>query len=95
MVQFRGGWQFVNFRDVWVDERFGGTEQITKINWGSEAYFSLLRARPELKDILSLGEQVVVVTAKGKAVAVDSNDGSEKLTDDEVKALSVDVAEKK
>jgi Ca-activated chloride channel homolog len=94
-VQVRGGRSFANFRGVWVDERFTGAEQITKIKWGSEAYFNLLRTRPELKEILTLGEQVVVVTAKGKAVAVDSNDGSEKLTDDVMKTLFVDVAEVK
>jgi Ca-activated chloride channel homolog len=95
MVQNRGGRQFINFRGVWVDERFGGTETVTKIKWGSEAYFSLVRAKPELKDVLSLGEQVVLVTAKGKAVAIDSEDGVDKLTADEIKALMTDAPEKK
>ncbi len=95
MVQYRGGRQFVNFRGVWVDERFQGTEQVTKIKWGSEAYFSLLRANPELKEILSLGERVVIATAKGKAVAIDSEEGADKMTADEVKALTTDAPEAK
>ena len=95
MVQTRGGRQFVNYRGVWVDERFQGTEQVTKIKWASEAYFNLLRANPGLKDILSLGEQVVVVTAKGKAVAIDSEEGADKMTVDEAKALMTDVSEAK
>jgi Ca-activated chloride channel homolog len=95
VVQNRGGRQFVNFRGVWVDEKFGGTEEVTKIKWGSDAYFDLLRAKPDLKDFLALGEQVVIVTAKGKAVAIDSSEGTEKLTADEIKALLTDAPEKK
>ena len=94
-VQNRSGRQFVNFRGVWVDERFLGTEKITKVKWGSEAYFMLLRQKPDLKDIFSLGQRLVVVTARGQAVAVEVDDGVEKLTDNEVKAVFTDAPEPK
>jgi Ca-activated chloride channel homolog len=93
-VENKAGHQMVNFRGVWVDEKFAGTEKLTKIKWGSEAFFRLLREKPELKDVFSLGQQVVVVIARGQAVAVDTEEGVEKFTDDEVKALLTDVPEK-
>jgi len=94
-IQNRGGRQFVNFRGVWVDERFQGTEKITKVKWGSEIFFRLLRDKSELKDIFSIGQRLVVVTARGQAVAVDVDDGVEKLTDGEVKAIFTDAPEPK
>jgi Ca-activated chloride channel family protein len=94
-IQQRAGRQFVNFRGVWVDERFLGTEKITKVKWGSEAFFRLLRDKPELKDVFSLGQRMIVATAKGQAVAVDVEEGVEKLTDAEAKALFTDVPEPK
>jgi Ca-activated chloride channel homolog len=94
-IQNRAGRQFVNFRGVWVDERFLGTEKITKVKWGSEAYFRLLRDKPELKDVFSLGQLLVVVTARGQAVAVDMEQGVEKFTDAEVKAIFTDAPEPK
>ena len=48
-----------------------------------------------MKDVLSLGQQVVVVTARGQAVAIDVDVGVEKLTDDEVKAIFKDAPEPK
>ena len=86
-VEQRGGRPFINYRGVWVDDRFQGTERLTKVKWGSEAYFRLAREKQELREILSLGERVVLVTAPGKAVAIDPDEGVEKLSDDEFKAL--------
>ena len=54
-----------------------------------------MREKPELKDIFSLGQRLVVATARGQAVAVDVDTGVEKLTDDEVKVLFTDVPQPK
>ena len=72
-VQHRAGRQFVNYRGVWVDERFAGDEKLTKVKWGSEAYFQLVRDRADMRAALSQGKRVVVVTAPGQAVAVDTD----------------------
>ena len=93
MVQQVAGRPFVSYRGVWVDERFQGTEKLTKIKWGSEAFFRLVREQKDLQGAFALGERVVVVTARGQAVAVDPDDGVEKLGDDEVKSLFKDAAE--
>jgi Ca-activated chloride channel family protein len=85
-----GGRQFISYLGAWVDQRFEGTEKLTKILWGSEAYFKLLREHPELKDIFSLGQSLVVVTAKGQAVAIDPAQGEKDLTDEQLKELFTD-----
>jgi hypothetical protein len=90
-VQHRGKQQLVNYRGVWVDERFGGTERVTKVRWGSNAYFRLARERPDLRDIFTLGQQVVVVTARNQALLVDIEAGLEELSDAHVKELFTDL----
>jgi Ca-activated chloride channel family protein len=94
-VQEKGGHKFFSFRGIWVDQAYLGTEKLTKIKWGSEAYFQLVREKADLKDAFTLGERVVVVTAKGQAVAVMTEEGEEKLSDDAFKALFIDVPEPK
>ena len=90
-VQQRGGRQLTNYRGVWVDEKFQGTEKLTKVKWGSEAYFRLAREHKDLREILSLGERVVVVTAKNQAVVVDVDEGLDKLDDEQAKGLFTDM----
>ena len=53
----------------------------------SEAYFALLKARPELKRVYALGNYIVWVTPSGKALVIDANDGKDRLTDAEITAL--------
>jgi len=90
-VQQRGGRAFANYRGVWVDQKFEGSERLTKIKWGSEAFFRLVREKPPLREILSLGQRVVVVTARGQAIAVDIDEGAEQLTDAQMKELFADT----
>ncbi len=89
-VQQRGDRRMTNYRGVWVDERFQGTEQLTKVKWGSEAYFALARERPELQTMLSLGQRVVVVTARNQALVVDDRDGAETMAAEAREALFED-----
>ncbi|MCX5672543.1 MAG: VWA domain-containing protein, partial [Planctomycetota bacterium] len=90
-VQQRGGRAFANYRGVWVDQKFEGSERLTKIKWGSEAFFRLVREKPPLREILSLGQRVVVVTARGQAIALDVDEGAEQLTDAQMKELFTDA----
>jgi Ca-activated chloride channel family protein len=60
----------------WIDsEALNGTEKQLKIRYLSEAYFSLLKAKPELKAALALGDRVVVVIGKDKSVVVAPDEG--------------------
>ncbi len=63
---------FYQIRGVWVDSEF--TEKMPAINvkFGSDAYFRLLELKPELKDILTLGDRLIV-TVDGKAIFISEN----------------------
>jgi hypothetical protein len=90
-VQQRGGRQVANYRGVWVDDAFQGTEKVTKVRWGSAAYFRLAREKPDLREIFSLGQRAVIVTARNQAVLVDADEGIEELDDAQMKALFTDL----
>jgi Ca-activated chloride channel family protein len=91
-VQQRGNRQVANYRGVWVDDQFQGTEKVTKVRWGSNAYFRLARERTDLREIFGLGQRAVIVTARNQAVLVDADEGLEELDDAQMKALFTDLA---
>jgi Ca-activated chloride channel family protein len=43
---------------VWIEASIATRSVDERITWGSEEYFELLRANPELRDVLALGERV-------------------------------------
>ncbi|MFH1436686.1 MAG: VIT domain-containing protein [Pseudomonadota bacterium] len=63
---------FVYFKGRWVDESYDKDMDVLKIKFGSKAYFKLLELKPELKKIMSLGTDVVLVTAKKKAISIET-----------------------
>ena len=89
-VQEKGGRRFVSYRGVWVDEKFDGSQRLVKVKWGSEAFFRLTRDRADIRDAFALGQRVVVVTARGQAVAIDADEGAETLSDADLKTLFTD-----
>lgn len=82
-VMRAGGKTFVWTRGAWVDTAFGGSEKTLKVKYLSEAWFAIVRAHPEIREAMSVGDRVIVVTAKGKAVIV-AEDGATKLSDAEI-----------
>lgn len=78
-VRAVAGRTFVYRSGGWVDtEALGGTARELKVKYLSEAYFALVRARPELKAAFALSDRLVVVVAKGKRVIVDPAEGETK-----------------
>ena len=57
------GKTFYNRDGVWTDSEFKNEAKLpeTVVEFGSEAYFKLAQAHPELTDYLSLGEAVIIV----------------------------------
>ncbi|HYE98946.1 MAG TPA: hypothetical protein VEJ18_08545, partial [Planctomycetota bacterium] len=78
--------RFFEVEGLWMDEAFEAAHATTVVKFGSAAYFKLLEARPELKEALRLGSQVVVVTRPGRALVV-AHAGVETLTETEIKEL--------
>jgi Ca-activated chloride channel family protein len=87
------GTRFIRFRSMWVDERFEADTELVAVKFGSAAYFKLIEKKPGLVEALKLGSDVVVVTAKGKALAV-SGAGLEEIADEQLEALFMAVETK-
>lgn len=79
---------------VWIDDAFTAKTDAVVVKALSDAYFDILKAHPEMKRVFQLGNYVVWVTPSGKALVIDANNGKDKLTDAEIKALFT-AAEKK
>ncbi len=80
------GTRFVQYRGLWVDERFQADAATVSVKFGSEAYFRLLEKQPALVDAFKLGTDVIYITTAGKALVVSAA-GEEKLSDAQIDAL--------
>jgi Ca-activated chloride channel family protein len=88
------GTRFYLYRGMWIDQRFEETYSTLVVKFGSEGYFRLVEARPELVEILKIGSEVVFVTASGKALVVAQATGQEKLDDARIADLFKAVEKK-
>jgi Ca-activated chloride channel homolog len=70
-VRVAAGKTFVWNSGGWVEsEAIGNLGKQLKVKYLSDAYFALLKARPDLKAAFALGDRVVVIVAKGKTVVI-------------------------
>jgi Ca-activated chloride channel family protein len=74
---------------VWIDEKFDAKMPTVIIKAQSPAYFRILEKRPEMKEVLALGNYLVWVSPSGTALIVDRNDGQEELGDEAIDRLFV------
>ncbi len=75
-VRAASGRTFLFRQGGWIDsEAVAGTPKQLKVKYLSAAYFALLKARPDLKAALALGERVVVVVGKEKSVIIAPDAG--------------------
>ena len=74
---------------VWIDEGFDPKLPVVTVKAQSDAYFRILERHAEVKDVFQLGNYVVWVTPSGTVLAVDANNGQEKLSDEEIDKLFV------
>jgi len=63
---------FYRIRGVWVDSEFTEKMDTINIQFGSDTYFKLFELKPELKDILTLGDRLIV-TVDGKAILISED----------------------
>jgi Ca-activated chloride channel family protein len=84
-----GGRTFTLIDGRWTDSRYKGSAAITKVKPYSKAYFALIAEAPELREMLSLGEKVLVAGQSG-ALEIDDA-GREELTGPEVDRLLRDL----
>ena len=80
-----GGRTYVAKGGAWVDTELIDTMgKALKVKYLSDAYFALLKAKPELKAAFALGDRVVLLVAPGKSVSIAPDAGET----DTKKALS-------
>jgi Ca-activated chloride channel homolog len=72
---------------VWIDDAYKADTKSLTVKAMSDAYFRILEAHPEMKDVYRLGNFVVWLSPSGTALVIDQNDGKEKLDDAEIAAL--------
>jgi Ca-activated chloride channel family protein len=82
------GRQCIEICGIWVDTGYDAKKTKTvAVKALSEAYFKLLEKHPELKEVFRMGNHLVWVAPSGTALLLDTLDGREKLTDDEIASL--------
>jgi Ca-activated chloride channel family protein len=73
---------------IWIDMGYDVKKTKTvAVRALSDAYFRLLEKHPELKEVFRMGNHLVWVTPSGTALLLDTCDGTETLTDDEIANL--------
>jgi Ca-activated chloride channel family protein len=97
MAQFRraNNQRYLQYRGVWLDDRFEAEQQVTAVRFASAAYFRILELHPELVETFKLGTSVLAVTAAGKAVVVSIAAGEETLPDEKIEELFKPLARAK
>jgi Ca-activated chloride channel family protein len=78
-VRVASGRTFIFRSGGWVDaEALAGTARQLKVKYLSDAYFALLKARPDLKAALALSDRLVIVVGKGRSVVIEPEAGETK-----------------
>jgi Ca-activated chloride channel homolog len=84
-----GGRTFLLTGGRWTDARYAPSARVTKVKAYSKAYFALLDAAPELREIFALGERVLVA---GRSAALEvGEEGKEELDRSEMERLWSDL----
>ncbi|MCE9562180.1 MAG: VWA domain-containing protein [Planctomycetes bacterium] len=74
---------------VWIDDAYKAETKSLTVKAQSDAYFAILAAHPEMKDVFRLGNSVVWISPSGTALVIDQNDGKEKIDAQDIEALFV------
>jgi hypothetical protein len=83
--QRRAGHVFQMLGGVWTDARVTDQMKRVKVKPYSAAYFKLVEALPEIRELLSVGEKVVVA---GRLVAIEVTDsGVETMSEREIESV--------
>jgi Ca-activated chloride channel homolog len=81
------GRRIMELGGVWLDEGFTAKTKSLVIKAQSDAYFKLLEKRPELKDVLRLGNYIVWITPSGTALVIDARNGKTEIDNKEIDQL--------
>jgi Ca-activated chloride channel homolog len=82
-IRYAGGRSFRLQNGAWVDLEFTPGMQVLKVKYMGKGFFALLSKSTTLKAVFTLGERLIVVVGKGKAIEV-SADGRDDVPDSEL-----------
>ncbi|AKF06003.1 VIT domain-containing protein [Sandaracinus amylolyticus] len=85
-ARFVLGRAFVRRDGMWVDSRYRAGRRELRMRWGSEGYFALLRARPELGPALALGDRVTIAIDAARVIVIDPS-APERISETDVSAF--------
>jgi Ca-activated chloride channel homolog len=69
-IRFIGDKTFYFIQDVWTDSSYMAGDNTISIVYGSDAYFALLAARPDLGKYLSVGERMILCLDGGDCLQI-------------------------
>jgi Ca-activated chloride channel family protein len=72
-----------------VDEDFNEKSDVTKVKFGSNAYFDLVTRRPELRAALAASRDIVVMLDDTHAIVIAQQSGIDEFTEDQLKLLEL------
>ena len=84
-----GGHSCLEVGGVWIDEKFEAKMPTLVVKAQSDVYFRILELQPTMKDVYCLGNHMVWATPSGTALIIDTSEGKEKLSDEEINKLFV------
>jgi Ca-activated chloride channel family protein len=74
---------------VWIDDGYDAKKPTVTVKAMSDAYFRMLERQPRCKEVFQLGNHLVWVTPNGTNLVIDTDEGKEKLSDEEIDKLFV------
>lgn len=84
-TRFVAGRLFLWRGGAWVEDGAAGAGRTIEIKYMSAAWFDLISLRPDLRQVLSLGENVTVKVGDGRTVVVRAAAGRETIERDELR----------
>jgi ribosomal protein uS13 len=72
---------------VWIDDQYKPKMPEVVVKAQSDAYFRILERHAEVKPVFQLGNHLLWVSPSGTALIIDTSEGKERLTDEEINKL--------
>jgi Ca-activated chloride channel family protein len=72
-----------------VDERFAEDTELVIVRFGSDAYFEIVRRRPDLRRSLAAAPEILVMATDDRAVLVLRDAGTEQFSEEEMQQLGL------
>ena len=86
-LQSAAGRNCLELGGVWIDDQFDAKMPTVVIKCMGSAYFRILELQPQLKAVFKLGNHLVWVAPSGTALIIDTSEGKESLSDEEIGKL--------